>query len=214
MATKKVSSRPINEAKIRKFVACLKSITKGMDEPMGTRLAREYKYDPFVVLISCLLSLRSRDVVTYGVAHVLFSRIRTPQELIDLPMPELHKIIRSIGFYRRKAEIIKEVSRQLIERFKGVVPQGEEDLLSLPGVGQKTASLVRAEAFGIPALAVDTHVHRLANQLGLVHTKTAEQTAKALLILVPRDLWIPFHRLLVTCGQKKCALDTCSPLLK
>lgn len=204
----------ISQAQIRKFVACLESITKGMPEPMGERLAKEYQRDPFVVLISCLLSLRSRDTVTYGVARKLFSVIRTPQELLELPLSELYKIIKSIGFYRKKAWVLKEVSHQLITRFESKVPKSEEDLLSLPGVGQKTASLVRAEAFGIPALAVDTHVHRLANLLGIVHTKTAEQTARALLVIVPQDLWIPFHRLLVTCGQQKCDLSKCALFLR
>jgi endonuclease-3 len=178
-------------------------------EPMSVRIAREYGSDPFLILISCLLSLRSRDTVTYGVCKKLFSRVQTPAQFLSFPTKDLESIIYPIGFYHKKAQTLKEVSEAVLTRFDGKVPNTLEDLLSLPGVGRKTANLVLAEAYGVPALVVDTHVHRLANLLGLVSTKTPEQTERALEKIIPRDRWIETHRMLVMCGQnpKKCDIS-------
>lgn len=175
-----------------------------MTEPLLVKLDQEYNRDPFIILIGCLLSLRTRDTVTYPVCKKLFAHVRTPQELIDFPLDELLEIIHPVNFYFNKAHTLKRVSYELINRFGGKVPKSEEELLSLPGVGRKTANLVRAEAFGIPALGVDTHVHRLANELGLVSTKTPEQTEYALKEIIPKSRWAETHRLLVKCGQNKC----------
>jgi endonuclease III len=185
----------------------LKKLVRGMAEPMSVRIAHEYHSDPFAILVSCLLSLRARDTVTYGISKRLLAKASTPQKMLTIPMVELEKIVYPAGFYHRKATTLKAVSKDLIERFNGKVPSNRDDLLSLPGVGRKTANLVLSEAFGIPAICVDTHVHRLANQLGLVSTKTPEQTEYALEKIIPKNRWIETHRLLVMCGQNKCDIS-------
>lgn len=185
----------------------LEKLTKGFPQPMCTVLAEQYDHDPFIILIACLLSLRARDVATMPVVQKLLLKARTPQQLMSLPSNQLERIIYSLGFYRRKTQVLKVVSCELVERFGGKVPDNEEELLSLSGVGRKTANLVLSEAFGKPAIAVDTHVHKLANKLGLVATKTPEQTEMALMKIVPRNYWRSINRLLVTCGQQKCDLS-------
>lgn len=182
-------------------------------EPMSLTLNKEYGRDPYLVLIACLLSLRSRDVVTIHVCRELFTYARTPQELLRIPIKQLEKIIHKIGFFRKKAETLRSVSNELIERFGGKVPHTEQELLSLKGVGRKTANLVLSEGFNQPAICVDVHVHRLANQLGLVHTKTPEQTEYALQKIFPQKDWRDINRLLVMLGQnsKEFPLDKLFP---
>jgi endonuclease III len=187
-----------------KMLRRLEEATVGLTKPMVPRLIEEYGQDPFLILVASLLSLRARDTVTYGISKHLFEYARTPQALLDLQLSKLEKIIYAAGFYRRKAQVLRAVSSDLIHNFRGKVPHTETELLSLPGVGRKTANIVLAEAFGIPALAVDTHVHHLANITGLVHTKTALQTEEALKkISNPKD-WIKIHTLFVTWGQHFC----------
>jgi endonuclease-3 len=199
------------KAKIDELFKLLDRAVQGLPEPMSIRIAKEYHKDPYLILISCLLSLRARDVVTYPVSKKLFERAKTPQEMCSLPLPELETIIHSIGTYRRKARVLKEVSADLIKRFGGKVPSGEADLLSLPGVGRKTANLVRSVAFDIPAICVDVHVHRIANQLGLVHAKTPEETEFALQKLLPREYWSDINRYFVLWGQFGCKKTPCKP---
>ena len=148
--------------------------------------------------------LRSKDLVTIPVCSELFGRVKTPQEFLNTPLPELEKIIYRIGFYKQKAKNLHAVSRELLERFDGKVPRTEEELLTLPGVGRKTANLVLGVAYGIPAICVDIHVHRISNRLGLVKTKTPEETEEALKKILPKDLWIEFNTLLVMWGQNVC----------
>ena len=183
------------------IIHALRKATRDMPEPMSTIIAKEYHKDPYIILISCLLSLRARDVVTLPISRKLFSTVKTPQQMVKMSQSELEKIIHPLGFFRRKATVLKQVSKELIDRFHGKVPHTQEELMSLPGVGIKTANLVLGVAFDIPALCVDTHVHRLSNQLGLVHTKTPEQTEKALQKVIPRNNWIEWNHLLVKWGQ-------------
>jgi endonuclease-3 len=187
---------------IRTLITILKDATRTMPEPLSAVIKKEYANDPYLILISCLLSLRTRDTTTLPVCRLLFEQAQTPQAMLKVPVANLEKTLYPIGFYRRKACLLHTVSRQLLERFQGKVPYHLEDLLSLPGVGIKTAALVLGEAFDIPAICVDTHVHRLSNQLGLVHTKTAEQTEEALKTIIPKRYWIVWNKLLVTWGQQ------------
>lgn len=184
----------------------LEEATSGLTPPMSIALVRDFGRDPFIILISCLLSLRARDSVTYPISLKLFSRARTPEALLAIPTDELEALIKPIGFYHRKAAVLQRVCKELIERFGGKVPSDEADLLSLYGVGPKTAALVRAEGFEIPALCVDTHVHKIANSLGLVHTKTPIQTEAALKEIVPKKRWRDVNRLFVMWGQNKRVL--------
>jgi endonuclease-3 len=196
------------ESNVVDVIHTLEKRVAGLPKPMCTVLAEQYNHDPFIILIACLLSLRARDSVTMPIVQKLLLKARTPQALYALSDKQLERIIYSLGFYRRKTAVLKAVAHDLIERFDGKVPDNEEELLSLPGVGRKTANLVLSEAFEKPAIAVDVHVHRLANQLGLVATKTPEQTEQALMKIVPRKYWRSINRLLVTCGQQKCDLST------
>ncbi len=181
-------------------------------EPMSIMLVQDYGRDPYLILIACLLSLRSRDVVTYHVCKELFKRVNRPEEMVKISQKDLETIIHKIGFFRRKATILKEVSQQLIDQFGSRVPDTEQKLLSIKGVGRKTANLVLAEAFGKPAICVDVHVHRLSNQLGLVHTKNPDDTEFALQKIFPPHQWREINRLLVMLGQNSCspAASNCS----
>ena len=173
-------------------------------KPMTLSIIEQFGKNPFLILISCLLSLRAKDTVTLPISGILFRSIRTPQELVEMPLAQLEKIIRPIGFYKVKAQRLKSVSQELINRFGGNVPRTKEELLSINGVGQKTANLVLGMAFDIPAICVDVHVHRISNRLGLVKTKTPEETEQALMTLLPKKDWIQVNWLLVALGQTIC----------
>ena len=183
------------------FIDKLIAVTVPLPPPLTQKIIREYGHNNFLILVSCLLSLRARDVVTIHVCRDLFERIKTPQELCDMPREELERIIYRTGYYKNKARTLHEVSAALIDRFSGAVPSRREELLSLPGVGPKTASLVLGLGFGIPAICVDTHVHRISNLWGVVHTKTPEQTEVALEAALPKKYWILWNYLLVVIGQ-------------
>jgi endonuclease-3 len=187
--------------RIIKIIHILRKETKQMPPTMISVLVKQYGKDPFLILISCLLSLRTRDTLTLPICINLFKYAKTPQEFLKIPVKKLEKLIYPVGFYRKKAQIIHHISKEIIERFNGKVPSNEADLLSLKGVGIKTANLVLGEAFGIPAIVVDTHVHRISNMLGLVSTKTPEETEKELKKIIPKKYWIEWARLLVTWGQ-------------
>ena len=189
---------------ILKCLELLKKATKDMTQPMSVMLVQDFGRDPFVILISCLLSLRAKDTVTYPVSLKLFKKVRTPQELLNVPLQELEELFHPLGFYRKKARIVKEVSQELIDRFNGMVPDTEKELLSIKGIGRKTANLVFGMAFEQPAICVDTHVHRLANRFGWVATKDPDQTEKELQKLVPKEHWIELNNYLVMWGQNIC----------
>ena len=192
------------EFHVIQIISILKKETKKYVAPAIDQIVVEYGREPFLILISCLLSLRTRDVTSLEVSKRLFQVAKTPKQLLSIPLPELEKILYSVGFYKRKAGIIQSVSKELLEKFSGRVPQTEQELLSIKGIGQKTANAVLGYAFDIPALCVDTHVHQLVNRLGWVKTKTPEQTEKALKEIVPKHYWIELNYLLVTWGQNIC----------
>jgi endonuclease III len=160
--------------------------------------------DPFQILISCLISLRTKDEVTGEASARLFRLARTPRTLARLPAATIANAIYPAGFYRTKARTIKEVSHTILERHDGKVPDEMDALLAFKGVGRKTANLVLTIGFGMPGICVDTHVHRISNRLGIVKTKTPEQTEFALRKVLPRRHWIPYNDLLVTFGQHVC----------
>lgn len=170
-------------------------------QPLGIVVAHDYHKDPYLLLISCLLSLRAKDSKTLVVVRELFKKVHTPEQLLKLPLAELERMIYSIGFYKQKAKTLRSVSADLIKRFNGQVPSNEEQLLSIKGVGRKTANLVLSMAYDIPAVCVDVHVHKIANLLGFVHTKTPEQTEQELRQLLPKKWWTGVNHVLVQLGQ-------------
>lgn len=189
---------------LQKLLLAMEQAVEGLQPPMTELIIRDYGKDPYLILISCLLSLRSRDPVTYVVSKELFKHATTPEQIIKMPLAKLEKILKPIGFYHRKAAILKEVSQTLIERFDGKVPKTEAELLSIKHIGRKTASLVLSMAFNKHALCVDTHVHRIANHLGLVQTKTPEQTETALKKIFPPAEWKRVTYLFIMWGQNIC----------
>ncbi len=168
-----------------------------------TAVAEESR-DPFRVLISCLISLRTKDEVTGAASRRLFAKADTPAKMLRLREREIAKLIFPAGFYRTKAQRIREISQTLVNGYKGRVPDTLEELLQLNGVGRKTANLVLTVAYGKPGICVDTHVHRISNRLGWVKTKTPEQTELALRKILPKRYWIPINDWLVTFGQNIC----------
>jgi endonuclease-3 len=160
--------------------------------------------DPFRILVACLLSLRTRDETTGPAAARLFALAGDPAALLRLPRRRIERAIFPVGFYRTKARVLHAVSRQLAARFGGRVPADLDALLTLPGVGRKTANLVVTVGFGLPGICVDTHVHRITNRLGFVCTRTPEETERALRATLPRRHWIGLNALLVAYGQNVC----------
>ncbi len=160
--------------------------------------------DPFHVLISTVLSQRTKDANTYAASAALFKEYDTPEDIAQAPLDKIIRLVRPAGFPETKARAIKEIARRVHEEMGGEVPKDMDALLSLPMVGRKTANCVLAYAFHEPAVCVDTHVHRISNRIGLVRTDDPEGTEMALMREVPRDLWIDVNSLLVTFGQTIC----------
>ena len=171
--------------------------------PIVSHLA-ENQRDPFVILISTLLSLRTKDEVTEVATERLFELASTPEGMLKVPLDKISKTIYPVGFYRVKARNIHHACRELIKRFSSKVPDDIDDLLSIKGVGRKTANLVVALAYGRDAICVDTHVHRISNRLGYVKTKTPEKTEFALRKKLPRRHWIIYNTILVAFGRQTC----------
>lgn len=159
---------------------------------------------PYTVLISTLISLRTKDDVTLAASERLFSLADNPEKMLSLSDDEIEKAIYPAGFYKRKAQNIKEISKTLIEKYDGKVPSTQEELLALPGVGIKTANLTLNLGFNIDAICVDCHVHQIANRIGWIDTKTPEESVDALESIMPRRFWIPLNELLVAYGQNVC----------
>jgi endonuclease III len=160
--------------------------------------------DPFFVLISTVMSHRTRDDVTYPAAKKLFKRFSTPKEMVEADIDEIETIIKDVGFYKIKTGRIKKISKILLEKYNSRVPEDMESLLEFPGVGRKTANCVLAHAFLKDALAVDTHVHRISNRLGLVDTKFPEETEIELKKIFPQKYWKYINLLFVKLGQNIC----------
>jgi len=171
------------------------------------RMREKDKRDPFKILISCLLSLRARDENTEKVSEQLFEIADTPKKILDMDKQELEKTIFSSGHYRKKAETLKHVSKEILERFNGKVPDTKEELISIKGVGPKTANIVLAFAFKKAVIPVDTHVHRIPNRLGWVKTNKPEETEKELMKIIPPKYVMDFNAIFVQFGR-----DICQPV--
>lgn len=174
----------------------------GFDFPSVTEVS--LRKDPYLVLISCILSLRTKDKTTIEAANRLFRVAGSPASMLKLPRLLLQKLIYPVGFYRNKARVILDISKRIIGDFGGSVPKRIDDLLKLKGVGRKTANLVLGLGYGVPAICVDTHVHRISNRLGWVKSKNPEETEHALEKIMPRREWIGLNTTLVLFGQNVC----------
>ena len=160
--------------------------------------------DPYLVLIACILSLRTNDRTTYPATLRMLELAKTPQEMMNVSEDDLANAIYPVGFYKNKAGQIIELSRLIVEKYDGKVPNSIDELCTFRGVGRKTANLVMTLGFGEPAICVDVHVHRIFNRLGYLKTKTPEETEFALREKLPLEYWIPINTLLVTHGQNVC----------
>lgn len=169
-----------------------------------TRFVRTHGPDPFRILIGCVISLRTKDEVTYPATERLFERATTPEQMARLREGTIAKLIYPAGFYRRKAAQIRGISKSLIRGHGGKVPSTIDSLLELPGVGRKTANLVVTLAFARPGICVDIHVHRITNRLRWVRTRHPDETEQTLRRVLPRRHWIPINEILVRHGQQVC----------
>jgi len=174
-----------------------------MKAPIVT-LIKERTNDPYQILISTILSLRTKDNVTAVASKNLFQKAQTPLQMLKLNKREIEKLIFPVGFYHRKAENILEISKTLVENYNANVPSNIDELLKFKGVGRKTANLVVTLGFGKPGICVDTHVHRISNRFGYVKTKTPYKTEIVLRKKLPQDWWIGYNDLLVAFGQTIC----------
>ncbi len=191
---------------LEQVLPILEREVSGYQVPVVDLIAAQ-SHDPFKILVATILSARTKDEVTATVAKRLFARAGSIDELSQLTVEELEELLYPVGFFRNKAKYLSQLPVVLNERFQGNVPQDIDSLLTLPGVGRKTANLVMAIAFGKPAICVDTHVHRIMNIWGYVQTATPLQTEMALREKLPERYWIRINSLLVAFGQ-----GTCKPL--
>ena len=189
--------------KVLKTIKLIKKQVKDYIVPSVTQISR--KHDPYQVLISCILSLRTKDKTTIQASQRLFKIASKPKSMLKLTVAKIKKLIYPVGFYRNKSRVILNLSKKLLKDYSGKVPGSLDALLTLKGVGRKTANLVLGLGFAVPAICVDTHVHRISNRLGWVKTSSPEQSEFALQKIVPKREWIELNTILVTFGQNLCS---------
>ncbi|MBF0570062.1 MAG: endonuclease III [Candidatus Omnitrophica bacterium] len=193
----------MNNVQMDVVVRKIRAAVQHLPDPSVTLVGKRWQ-SPYLVLISCLLSLRTKDETTLPASQRLFELADTPERMVKLSAAKIERAIFPVGFYRTKARRIIDISRDILGRFGGKVPDTIEDLLTLKGVGRKTANLVLTEGFHKPAMCVDTHVHRISNRLGYIKTRTPEETETALREKLPGKFWGEYNALLVLWGQNVC----------
>ncbi len=196
-------SSSVSTFDIHRFLSILRALYRQSKAPVISFVAA-HGSSPFEILVSTILSLRTKDEVTTAASVRLLKQADTPEALLRLDKKSLERLIYPVGFYQTKAGRLLEISRILLERCQGRVPDTLEELLELPGVGRKTANLVLIEGFRKPAMCVDTHVHRISNRIGFVFSKTPEATEFALRRKLDRGYWMEYNKLLVAFGQTVC----------
>ncbi|MDC7237172.1 MAG: endonuclease III [Sphaerochaetaceae bacterium] len=172
--------------------------------PSVSKIALNTNNNAFCILASTIISLRTKDKITLEASNRLFKLATSPKELLKLDTEDIEKAIYPCAFYKRKTENLIKISNILCNKFDSKVPDNTNDLLSLPGVGIKTANLTLNLAFNIEAICVDCHVHQIANRMGWINTSTAQESEKALQEIMPRKYWIILNELLVSYGQEIC----------
>ena len=189
---------------ISKIISLLKKQINQFENPISTEIGDRTR-DPFLVLISCILSLRTKDTTTGPAAKRLFKLARTPKDMLKLTNKQIEKAIFPVGFYPTKAKYIKKACKKLLDDYDGKVPNKEEKLLKLPGIGRKCMGIVMCYGFNKNShIPVDTHVHKIANRLGWINTKTPEKTEIQLTKTIPKKYWHDLNNLLVAHGQNIC----------
>lgn len=188
---------------IEKIIEILEKESTKWNVPVVTLIALQSK-DPFKVLLSTIISLRTKDEVTIEASKRLYKILKTPKDIKNTSVEQIEKAIYPCGFYKRKAIQIKKICEKLINEFKEKIPKEIETLLTFEGVGRKTANLVLSEGYNIPAMCVDTHVHRISNRLGFIKTKNPEETEFELRKKLDQKFWNRYNSLLVAFGQSLC----------
>ena len=193
-----------NRKDIEKIMKILEKHFHPTERTTLNKMRKSRKPNAFKILISCLLSLRTKDENTAKVSRQLFKVASTPQEISKINLRKLKKLIYSSGHYKKKARTLKHVSKEIIRKHKGKVPDNETDLLAIKGIGRKTANIVLNFAYGKDVLPIDTHCHIIPNRLGWIKTKTPEQTEKALEKILPKKYWKEFNAIFVLFGKTIC----------
>lgn len=194
----------MRQEQIHAAIRIVKREIRRWQEPVVGVVAKESDRDPFLILISTLLSLRTKDRTTREAGDRLFAMARTPETMLTLPLKKLERVIYPVGFYRTKAKSIHQICRRLIDEYGGEVPDSIDELITLPGIGRKTANLVVTIGYGKPGICVDIHVHRISNRWGYIKTKTPEESENVLRRKLPKQYWITYNDLLVPYGQNLC----------
>ena len=190
---------------VERIMRALARAITGLELPAVEKISKEQAEDAFQILIATALSARTQDATTHAASTRLFARARTPRSLAKLPVKTIERLIYPVSFYRNKARHVKACCQMLVSRFGGAVPATMEELLTLPGVGRKTANLVLILGFqSLENICVDTHVHRISNRLGWVATKVPEETEQALYRAIDPRWWPYINLYLVTWGQNVC----------
>lgn len=161
-------------------------------------------HDPFIVLIACILSLRTNDRTTYPATMRMLKLGKTPKDFLNVKLEDLEQAIYPVGFYKNKAKQILDIAYELYHNHNSIVPKEIEELIKFKGVGRKTANLVQSKGYNLPSICVDVHVHRISNRLGFVETKEPEETEFALKNQLPKESWSEINTLFVTLGQNVC----------
>jgi endonuclease-3 len=210
----------ISNKNIDRVLNIVKKAVATYDVPVLEQFNARIK-DPYWVLIPCILSLRAKDNITAKVAEALYSIAPTPQQVLNIPVKKMEKIVYQSGFFRVKARNVLHITRVILEKYKGIVPDNIDELLTIKGIGRKTANLVVTVAFNKPGICVDTHVHKISNRWGYVETGTPDKTEMKLREILPVKHWIKYNILLVLFGQNiclslspwcsKCRLSYCCP---
>lgn len=193
----------MNESEIHDAIRILRRQVPKWETPVVTLMAETYE-SPFRVLISCILSLRTQDATTAKASHRLFAVADSPAAMVRLSAKKIEKLIYPVGFYKTKAQNIREMCQLIIDQHHGKVPDEIDELLKFKGVGRKTANLVVTLGYNKPGICVDTHVHRISNRWGYIKTTTPEKTEFALRAKLPDRYWIEYNNLLVNFGQHLC----------
>ena len=191
--------------KTKKFLEILDILSQNIqDDTPSNILKNSFKRTPYTILMATLLSLRTKDENTARVVKKLFIIANTPQLMVEIPIETLQEIVKPTGMYRKKAQILHDVSQTLIDRFNSTVPNTQKELLSIKNIGEKTANIVLNNAFNIPIIAVDTHVHRIPNLLNFIDTKSEKETQKELSNKIPKKYWNIVNFNIVSFGQTIC----------
>jgi endonuclease-3 len=200
-----MAARKPAKLRVAQVMNTIAAAIHGLDVPAVEKISDEQAEEPFQILIATLLSARTQDATTHAASTRLFARARSPRAMAKLPVAEIERLIYPVGFYRTKARHVKACAEMLVDRFGGRVPATLEELVTLPGVGRKTANLVLIIGFKSGEnICVDTHVHRISNRLGWVSTRLPEETEQALYAATERRWWPLINRFMVTWGQNVC----------